>query len=822
MLSPLPWLLVSCGSQAPAPPPFALAAHPEAIVALELPAGNRPGGQPVPDTVPLQGPFELTWEQNDLAEYQHPMPVGQVFYGHNSRSAPPDMQLLDAQGRVLVYSEKRNKNHTKTTWRALRGRLWVRPAKGEPAPEPGQLQLRYPPATAWENELNVSSSQLEGTAFVTRLMKLENDAWQGVYLPAPAESVWQVDVPPAGVLDFDARLLSSAVPSAERSDGASLAVEVRTSEGTRRVAELSLDAEQWRHERVDLSDWAGQRVQLSLATDPGESPLFDYVFLANPAVFSPRDHPRRLLLVFIDTLRLDHVGLYGYQRDTTPFLDRWSEGAVVFEQARSTSSWTLPAARTAFSGDPPALWHQRPNLPQRLEQAGFVTGAFVSNAYMTDGFDMGVDWSEHRYKLIEPAEEQVEKAERFFKRHADRDAAVVVQFMDPHLPYLEPESHASLWAGAEPPALAGYRGRKELRKIGRRKSTDLERVKRYLLARYDQNIRYVDDQLQQLFDAAGPRAVVGVFADHGEEFWDHGEVEHGHSFYEELVRVPMLVGAPGLQPGRVATPVSLMDLTPTLLDLLGLPAQGMTGRSLLPLARGDAGQEEAFSGRPQFFGDMLYGPDAWGVADRGHKWISSSASQSLYDLQADPQEQRDLAIEPGRDLSPYPRALSRALGREAVTVWLLTGFGSGEAASFKRGSVTASHPAGFLRAWHPFAMFGDHAEPRIEDGRATVERSEDALIPREIFLQPAGDPMDPRGLCLHIEREGKSWDGCYEPETLPPLGPRNGESPEFLQVGQGHARFRVALHVAPLPAEQELPGSSTRVEEELRLLGYTD
>jgi len=98
-----------------------------------------------------------------------------------------------------------------------------------------------------------------------------------------------------------------------------------------------------------------------------------------------------------------------------------------------------------------------------------------------------------------------------------------------------------------------------------------EKIKNYLVGRYDQNMRYVDDQLARLFGRVGDEATVVVFADHGEEFFDHGDLEHGHTLYDELLRIPFIVKSPGLAPRRVATPVSLLDLTPTVLDLLGAP-----------------------------------------------------------------------------------------------------------------------------------------------------------------------------------------------------------------------------------------------------------
>ena len=146
-------------------------------------------------------------------------------------------------------------------------------------------------------------------------------------------------------------------------------------------------------------------------------------------------------------------------------------------------------------------------------------------------------------------------------QHADRDTLVWVQFMEAHLPFMEPPAYRELFAGDQPEALRAVT-RNELVKLKPSSST-FDEINTYVQARYDQNIRVMDDQIDRLLAAAGPDATVVLFSDHGEEFWDHGNYEHGHSFYEELLSVPMVIRDPHLPAGAFDVPTSLLDLAPS-------------------------------------------------------------------------------------------------------------------------------------------------------------------------------------------------------------------------------------------------------------------
>jgi arylsulfatase A-like enzyme len=827
MFLPLLPLLLACEPQLPetaSAPPLLLARHPETLIGLELSPGNRPGARPAPERLTLEGPVEECWRDGDRAAFCLPLPFDQVFYGHSNRDAPAGMELLDAEGAPLPYRLDRSARPDDLTWRVRPGQLELRPPEGQPLPPLSQLSLRYPPSAAWENSLDPATSGLEGAEHALREVTLQDVTRHGALLPAPARARWRVEVPRGAVFEAEARVLPPAVDQGFRSDGVTATLRLHTQEATRELVTLAVGPDHWLELRADLAPWAGQRVELELTVDPGAHADLDYLFVAHPTVYCPSRRPRQVVLIFADTLRRDHLGLHGYPRGTSPVIDAWSDRAVVFDDARATSSWTLPSTRALLTGMPQGAWGQTEPLQVRLGRAGFTTGAFVANAFLTHAFGMGTGWEHYEYDLLAGAGEQVDRALAFLEDHAQRDAMVMVQLMDPHMPYREPAAFQGRWSGEEPDWLAGKINRRDLREM-RLRDEQRATAREYLVGRYDQNIRYLDHELARLLAHLDEDAVVVFFSDHGEEFFEHDSVEHGHTLYDELLRVPLIIAGPGLPPGRVDTPVSLLDLTPTLLDLLQVdPEARLLGRSLLPLALGDPRALEAFAARPLFFGDLLYGNEAWGVrAPVGLKWISTGGTQKLFDLHSDPNEQANLARQAGAGLERFPPLLAEALDREVQPVWRLSGRGDQRIVRDFPGQVELSHPAGLARVWHPLNLTGDMAEPKLDGDRLTLERSEGRFLPRETFVQPAGDPLDPTGATLVVSAGESRWESTRSEDARPPEASRASRQ-VLLSAGKREAHFQLSLHWAPVPYDEEqgMEPSDGSIGAHLEALGYVD
>lgn len=358
--------------------------------------------------------------------------------------------------------------------------------------------------------------------------------------------------------------------------------------------------------------------------------------------------PSRVVVVVIDTLRRDHLPFYGYPRPTAPFLTRLAGESVVFEHAYSTSSWTAPATASLFTSlypfqhgvtlglratrklmirDARVRLNRIPEaaqtLPEALRPAGYATFAITENVNVSRalGFAQGFDSFANL-----PSEDTAAALNAKLLAWRGRLTAaprsfLYLHYLDPHSPYTE----RAPWFDA------GASGR--------------ERT----LSAYDSEISYVDEHLRQAYEAFGwgHDTLLVVTADHGEEFWDHGSVDHGRSLYGEVVNIPLLVRLPGGTTGgrRVAAPVSLIDVLPTLRACVGLPASAADeGIDLLPLIAGQRGPE-----RTLFVHLWRPEPESGRVLDlmagiaEGRKVITGDGPEPMiFDVLQDPLDQQGL------------------------------------------------------------------------------------------------------------------------------------------------------------------------------------
>jgi arylsulfatase A-like enzyme len=252
------------------------------------------------------------------------------------------------------------------------------------------------------------------------------------------------------------------------------------------------------------------------------------------------------------------------------------------------------------------------------------------------------------------------------ERDPSRRFLLVLHFFDPHLTY---DPHRSVRGTFT----SGYRGSLELPVggLGEANATwepiDPE-DRRFVSGAYDEEVLFVDRQLERFFAGLEQRGLadetlVVLTADHGEELFDHGGFEHGHSLYQELLHVPLAFWGPGVEPGRIDAPVSLVDVLPTLLEGLGLPPlPGLDGVSLWPLIA----RREALVERPIVAEGTLHGPERRALVRWPWKLVEvEGGAPGLFDLERDPREKEDLA-------ASQPERL-RALGEELARLRARTG-----------------------------------------------------------------------------------------------------------------------------------------------------
>lgn len=422
------------------------------------------------------------------------------------------------------------------------------------------------------------------------------------------------------------------------------------------------------------------------------------------AACSPKS-PRHLLLVTVDTLRADHLSLYGYSRATSPVIDELGKRSVVFENAWVQWPKTTPSMVSMFSGTYPhengiviLASHQWLDddvvlLPEVLRDRGFATAGVVANGVLgrESNFPQGFDvyrelWLEKDTRAEKATEVALEELRRLAAT-GDR-FFLWVHYIDPHWPYEPPPGYADpfLNDGKSVHRHAPLHQEKDFhggipRPVWER-SGGVDDVAWYE-AQYDGEIRYLDEHLGRLLDGLEETGVeretlVAVTADHGEALGEHDYYfDHGHFVYESDVRVPLLIHWPGDLHGglRIQEPVELLGLAPTLIEALGLPRpSGPLGRSgwLAGIEGPDRSgfPEVVFSasGGEWTRKDASYtftirkGPFKLIHSQSEHSWeLAHGQRLELYDLSKDPAEKHNLA--PRR-----PKELRELLAR--LNAWL--------------------------------------------------------------------------------------------------------------------------------------------------------
>ena len=417
---------------------------------------------------------------------------------------------------------------------------------------------------------------------------------------------------------------------------------------------------------IELGRFAGELIRLELKAQGGavalDAPQVVTIDHQEPELPAPK--LRNAVLVLVDTLRADK--LEAYRPDTrvkTPGLHTFLAGAAVMRNARSQENWTKPSVATLLSSLLP--WQHNavtddakvPDsvelLPEVLRARGFYTGAFIANGYVSDKFGFKQGWNTYRNYIREglrsPAQYVAADALQWLDtRDKDKPFFLYVHTIDPHVPYKPPPAFLAMYDAAPYGGPVDFRQTNELLekiKIGSMKLNDRDKV--HLQALYDAEISYHDVHFNALMEGLEQRGLakdtaVIMVADHGEEFWDHGSVGHGHSVYDELLHVPVIIRFPGLTEHKqqIDSAVGLVDVMPTLLEALGQPVpEALMGHSFLPQLRGegDTAPRAAVSGFMSGWRTLGVGRLKLIQRTLDHLW--------LYDVTADPGETHDLAAE---------------------------------------------------------------------------------------------------------------------------------------------------------------------------------
>jgi choline-sulfatase len=356
--------------------------------------------------------------------------------------------------------------------------------------------------------------------------------------------------------------------------------------------------------------------------------------------------PTGFVIVTLDTTRADRLPAYGFRGVETPALDALAKDGVVFERATTVAPLTLPAHSSLFTGlYPPrhgvrdnagSLAEPYPTLAGVLASHGFRTAAFVGSVVLSADRGIARGFQIFRDEMKDPASgaprrrrpgnEVVDEATAWLQTIGDRPFLLWVHLYDVHQPYAPPEPFATRYA-ADP---------------------------------YAGEIAFADTQMARLVAALGSRGLTRrtamiVAGDHGESLGEHGEDAHGLFVYQSTLHVPLIVSGPGFAIRRVAEPVSLVDVMPTVLDLAGVPSADSDGVSLTRAVSGRRLPERTIYAE-SFFPRRFGWSELRSIRDGRFKLIAAPRPE-LYDLDADPFEQQNLY----RERSILARALEARL-----------------------------------------------------------------------------------------------------------------------------------------------------------------
>ena len=560
------------------------------------------------------------------------------------------------------------------------------------------------------------------------------------------------------------------------------------------------------------------------------------VALALLGACSPAPAPPNVIVYVVDALRADHLGLYGYERDTSPRLDAFARDAVVFEAAYSPSSWTRPSTASLLTGRYPlahgaikradAIAPGIPMLSEILQAAGYRTAAFSTNVNVLPiwGFGRGFDdFYDIDPELWRARSEQVnEVVIRYLDEHSDEPFFLYIHTRDPHVPYSPPPPFDAFWPAGEDDNVVN---------------------------RYDGEIRANDHFFGELLDHLRERglyrdSLILFTSDHGEEMFDRGEVGHGDSLFEEVVVIPFVLKYPGNGDGgtRQLGPAALIDVLPTVLGVVDVEFPEA-------LAGVDLRARPADTARPLFFDlNLLRSGKRYvmdGVRLGRHKLVEQlepRRQRLLFDVAADPGERRAITDEEpalGQHLGRLLREF-RAVARSGLQLILV---GSSESAWIEA-DVRLSTNGRFVRL-RGIELESDDVVELAEDGRSLTLELRLPSRPNPTGGRPRmlvdtdriAVEVDPVGAEVVVEaaRFGTEPAPVFLGPELTPAGEApvsfRRDAPELVVermdtllpiVNQRSVLARPGLYVgtvAPVGSEVEIDAET---ERRLRELGYAE
>lgn len=411
---------------------------------------------------------------------------------------------------------------------------------------------------------------------------------------------------------------------------------------------------------------------------------------------------KQVILITVDTLRQDALGCYNPDKTgQTPHIDKLAAESAVFTNAFSTAPWTYPSVTSILTGLAPGvhqltdgksfLTDKAPTMAEAMRDAGYHTAAFGFNGMLLPRSKLDRGFQEYHWfpmqkvqvdnfgvglthniatlcgRWLPDATGLTDHAIHWIQKNRQQDFFLWVHYFDPHMPYRPPAKYQ--------PEDATLRAKgtqfKETRggRMGSAGRSAEDRA--WIKALYDGEVRFIDAEVGRLLDflqrqGVYDNALVMFSADHGEELWDHDLFEHGHTLYNELVKVPLFIKPPApFQSTRVNTSVSTQAVMPTVLDVCGV-APAVPDVLLPPLSPLLSGVPEAYAEAPVYTGASLFHDRLEGVVFGPMKYVYGTLSghELLFNLVEDPKELNSLVFQDPVNLEKGRQLLNEARSAE--------------------------------------------------------------------------------------------------------------------------------------------------------------
>jgi len=358
-----------------------------------------------------------------------------------------------------------------------------------------------------------------------------------------------------------------------------------------------------------------------------------------------------IILIIVDTLRADHLPFYGYERNTAPYISNFSRAAILFENTIATSSWTKASVASILSGLYPKshgamtrediLNKDLKILPEILKENGYYTYAFIANGNANEkfGFNQGYNFFHFMPgdKLPYAYSNELNRSLiPFIKNEIREPFFLLIHYNDPHEPHFPPESSRKYSINnTHAPSLNSF--------ISEFKG-DLKKATKEIINYYDDSILFNDSSIKIIMDILNEKnffkgSIIIIVSDHGQEFYEHNKLYHGQSLYDESIRVPFLIKLPNIEHKRINNIVSLIDISPTILELLGLKIpRNMQGISLF--------RSKKLERRKEVYSELkLDKYESYSIRTLEQKYyyqILPSVAPQFYNLVNDPKEINNL------------------------------------------------------------------------------------------------------------------------------------------------------------------------------------